>query len=243
MSPLTLSSLRQKPKTAVMVLNPRRIPYCMAALQALQAPKLWLSFMTEIEAAREIGRAIEGTAFDRYVLISDDCEPTQAALDAVLAMHDEGHPVVTGYSNFDAVRDEATGAYTAKLPFVNLCTNRLDPPPPGAHSYVFMTRAEVDAMPDAPIATTFTGLSFTCMSRDMWLQFPARTASSGGQMDYQLSHDLQRREVPIVAAKGGFVWHCKDEFGVYPDKAPEKALLVGVEPSAVTWTDLDRVSL
>ena len=248
MTPLSLSSLQQpepevappKPSTALLILNPRDIPYCMSALRALDIPKCWLSYMPEAHAALEANKAIRNTNFDRYVVISDDCEPQQAALDAVLALADY-HPgeVVTGYSNFDAHRDPDTGIYTAKLPFVNLTTNRLDPPPPGAHSYAFMTREEAERRFIAgPFLTTFTGLSFTCMSRDLWLRFPLHVTTAGGQMDYQLSWELQEEGVPIWAAPGGFAWHCKDEFGVYPDKLPEKQLLIGERPAAVTWTDL-----
>lgn len=224
--------------TALIILNPRAIPYCISALEALDIPKVWLSYMVEVEAARQANKAIEATSFDRYVVISDDCEPTQEALDLVLALHDEGHPVVTGYSNFDAHRDE-DGVYTAKLPYVNLCAPRvLPPPPPTLEAYgLFMTRAQVDVMSD-PILTAFAGLSFTLMSRDMWLKFPLHPTMTGGQMDYQLSWQLQEAHIPIVAAPGAFVWHCKDEFGIYPDRLPEKQLLIGQRPAAVTWTDL-----
>lgn len=215
--------------TALMILNPREIPYCMKALRSLRVPKFWASYMYEPQAALAVNKAILDSNFDRYVLISDDCEPTQEALDKVLALHDDGIDVATGYSNFDAY-----------LPFVNLCWNALEPPPPGLYSYGFFTRAEIDTMIDGVgIPTTFTGLSFTCMSRDMWLRFPLHVTSAGGQMDYQLSWELQEAGVPIYAAPGAFVLHHKDKYGVYPDSSPEKQLLVGVRPAAMTWTDLD----
>jgi hypothetical protein len=213
---------------ALLILNPRDIPYCMDALRALDVPKLWLSYMPEPQAALMANKAIRGTTFDRYVVISDDCEPTQDALDRVLSVHDTGlHDAVTGYSNFDA-----------HLPFVNLCTAALPPPPPTIASYGrFMVRSEADAYP-APFPTTFTGLSFTCMSRDLWLRFPLHCTEAGGQMDYQLSWELQTVGLRIAAAPGAFVLHHKDRFGVYPDASPEKQLLVGQRPAAVTWTDL-----
>jgi hypothetical protein len=228
--------------TALGILNPRDIPYCMSALRALAVPKVWLSYMIEKDAARAFNEAVQASDYDRYVLISDDCEPTQAGLDAVLALHDEGYPVATGYSNFDTVR-QSDGSYVDKAPWVNLCwPGPLRPPPPGLSHYRFMMRSEVNAMPDGePIVTAFTGLSFTCMSREMWLRFPATPClATGGQMDYQLSYDLQQLDVPIVAAKGGFVQHVKDEWGVWPDKMPEKQLLVGLREPAVTWTDEEQ---
>lgn len=215
--------------TALMVLNPRDIPYCMDALRALDVPACWVSYVPEVEAARLINEQIRLTDYDRYVVISDDCEPTQEALDLVLELHDANpDKCVTGYSNFDKY-----------LPFVNLCWNRLHPPPPHMDSYRFLTRMEVDEI-GITTATTFAGLSFTCMSRELWLRFPLHTTVWGGQMDYQLSYELQEAKVKILAAYGAFVRHHKDKFGVYPDKSPEKQLLVGVREPTVTWTRVEQ---
>lgn len=214
--------------TALMVLNPRDIPYCMEALRSLDVPTCWVSYVPEPEAARRINMQIEATNYDRYVVISDDCEPTQEALDAVLALHDE-HPdkCVTGYSNFDR-----------HLPWVNLCWNRLHPPPPDKlDSYRFMRRIEVDLKTE-PIRSTFAGLSFTCMTRDLWLRFPLHCTAWGGQMDYQLSYELQGAGLKILGAPGAFVQHHKDRFGVYPDASPEKQLFVGIRKPELTWTGL-----
>jgi hypothetical protein len=223
-----------------MVLNPRDIPYCMTALRGLDVPTCWASYINEPAAAMAINEQVAATDYDRYVVISDDCEPTQGALDRVLALHDK-HPekAVTGWSNFDTTRHQ-DGSYTDKLPFVNLCWNRLRKPPPMPDSYRFMTRVEIEALPPGPISTTFAGLSFTCMTRELWLRFPLHCTSWGGQMDYQLSYDLQGAGVPIVAEPDGFVQHVKDTFGVYPDSSPEKQLLVGVREPAVTWTGVDE---
>lgn len=216
-------------RTAVAVLNPREIPDCMEALRALRVPKLWLSYMFEPQATAAFNREVQRTDFDRYVVIADDCRPTQEALDRVLALHDEGHACVTGYSNFDPF-----------LPFVNLCYLPLPPPPPDYNSYAFYLREQVDQMGPGPIPTTFAGLSFTCMSRDMWLRFPLTCSAAGGQCDYVLSWELQKAKIPIVAAPGAFVWHVKDKFGVYPDASPEKRLLIGEREPAATWTDLEK---
>ena len=216
-------------KTAIMVLNPRDIPYCMTALRSLGHPTCWVSYVPEPDAADIINRAIQDTDFDRYTIISDDCEPTREALELVLELHDQ-YPsyCATGYCNFDK-----------ELPWVNLCWNRLKPPPPYMDSYRFFTRKDVDDFPSDVISTSFTGLSFTTMTRDLWLRFPLKVTSWGGQMDYQLSYELQDAGVPVVARKGAFIQHHKDKFGVYPDASPEKQLLVGVRPPAVTWTNIE----
>jgi hypothetical protein len=57
----------------------------------------------------------------------------------------------------------------------------------------------------------------------------------GGQMDYDLSYRLGVDGVPIVAPPDGFCRHLK-EIANMPDKNPEKRLLVGERPPAVTWT-------
>jgi hypothetical protein len=218
--------------TALMVLNPRDIPYCMEALRSLNVPTCWVSYVPEPKAADVVNEQIASTNFDRYVVISDDCQPEQDALDRVLKVHDENPEMcVTGYSNFDR-----------ELPWVNLCWNRLRPPPPFMQSYRFMSQAEVDRMiaenPTHAIETSFVGLSFTCMTRELWLRFPLRVTSFGGQMDYQLSYELQEAGVSKLAAPGAFVLHHKDKFGVYPDSSPEKQLLVGVRKPSVAWTNV-----
>ena len=214
------------PSTALLVLNPRDIPECMAAIRALDVPKCFVSYVPEIVAAARINSVIATGDYDRYVLLSDDTVPTQDALDAVLATHDEGHPAVTGYCNLDQV-----------LPFVNLCWNRLVPPPPTADDYHMLTRREVeDAAPLAP--TTFAGLSLTLMAREMWQRFPLRVTEYGGQMDYVLSWELQQACVPIVAPTAGFIHHVKERWNMF-DTAPEKQLLIGRRPAAVTWEGVE----
>lgn len=218
--------------TAVMVLNPRDIPYCMTALRSLGYPTCWASYMPEPEAAQHVNNQIALTNYDRYTIISDDAEPTREALDLVLGLHDE-YPehCVTGYCNFDKV-----------LPYVNLCWNKLKPPPPQMDSYRFMKRVEVEALPAKTVQTSFTGLSFTTMTRDLWLQFPLHCTSYGGQMDYQLSYELQTAKVPVIAHRDAFILHHKDKFGVYPDASPEKQLLIDVRPRAVTWTNVQEAA-
>lgn len=216
--------------TAVMILNPRDIPYCMTALASLGYPTCWASYMREPEAAVKINEQIAETSYDRYTVISDDCEPTREALDMVLALHDQNpEKCATGYCNFDKY-----------LPYVNLCWNKLRPPPPQMDSYRFLKRAEVVALEDEVLTTSFTGLSFTTMTRDLWLRFPLHCTSYGGQMDYQLSYELQEAQVPVIAHRDAFVLHHKDKFGVYPDASPEKKLLVDIRPPSVSWTNVEE---
>lgn len=227
--------LGKRDDTALLILNPRRIPECIEALEGLDVPKCWLSYMPEVKAAACANRAIQETSYARYVVISDDTVPTQDVLDVVLDLHDL-HPeaCVTGYCNLDS-----------HLPFVNLTWAPLHPPPPTVGAYKFSTRREADEgrtpfCLDGVITSTFAGLSLTVMTREMWLRFPLRCTEYGGQMDYQLSWELQEAGLPIYAPVGAFVRHVKETWNEF-DKSPEKLLLVGARPPAVTWTDVRAV--
>lgn len=215
---------------ALLVLNPRRIPECVEAIEGLDVPTCWLSYMTEAQAAKAANEQIALTDYDRYLVLSDDTIPTQKALDAVLALADEGHPVVTGYCNLD----ESEHADT-----VNLTTNRLRPPPvPDSSYYHLMTRQQAEAHGPA-IPTTFAGLALTLLTRDLWLDHPLRVSPiSGGQMDYMLSYSLAQAGVPIVAANGGYIRHVKERWN-HQDRNPEKRLLVGIEPAAISWAGVE----
>lgn len=208
---------------ALFILNPREIPACIASIEALDVPKCWLSYMTEVHAAEHINAMIRHSPYDRYLLLSDDTIVSQGALDKVLELHGEGAAVATGYSNLDQL-----------LPSVNLSTNTLPAPPPRESSYELRTQAEVDAI-DGPFRTTFAGFSLTCMSRDMWLKYPVEPTILGGQMDYQLSYRLGCDQVPIITHRDARIEHVKENV-LYPDQAPEKRSLVHARPPSIRWS-------
>ena len=210
---------------ALIVLNPRQIPACIQAIQALTIDTCWLTNMTEPQAAKAANEQINATSYDRYILLSDDTLPTQAALDLITQAADQGHPAVTGYCNLDEHDN---------LDIVNLTTNQLPPPPPQVSSYQLMTRQQAEQQ--APlIPTTFAGLSLTLLTRDLWLKHPLHVSAHGGQMDYVLSYSLAQAGIPIVAPAGAYVHHVKERWN-HLDRNPEKRLLVGVEPASITWT-------
>lgn len=215
---------------ALLVLNPRHIPQCIEAIKALDIDTCWLTNMSEPQAAAAANEQITATNYARYLVLSDDTVPTQQALDAVLALADEGHPVVTGYCNLDE-SDHGD--------MVNLTTNALRPPPvPDSSYYHLMTRAQAEGYADV-IPTTFAGLALTLMPRDLWLAHPLTPCpASGGQMDYMLSYRLGRAGIPIVAPVGAYVHHVKERWN-FPDRNPEKRLLVGIEPPSVRWSTVE----
>ena len=212
---------------ALLVLNPRQIPECIEAIQALGIPTCWISNMNETDAAQALNQAVHSTdMIDRYIVLSDDTVPTREALDLV---RNVDAPAVTGYCNLD------TGEYAD---IVNLTTNPLPPPPATGPSYHFMTRTQVEQHHQPTIPTTFAGLALTMMPRPYWQQFPFQVDPiTGGQMDYDLSYRLQSAGIPIVAAVGAYVHHVKETW-CRLDKNPAKRLLVGIEPPSVTWTNL-----
>lgn len=211
-----------------MVLNPREIPECMKALRGLDLPTAWCSYMPEIVVVEAINRVIRETDFDRYVVVSDDVVPTREALDAILRVHDTGTPCVTGYCNLDS-----------QMPFVNLTWGPLHAPPPTMGAYNFYTKREIQGRKEEVVRTTFAGLALTVMDRELWKQFPLRCTVLGGQMDYQLSWELQRAGVRIVAPRDSFVLHVKEEWNVM-DKNPAKRLLIGERPPSITWPGQDE---
>jgi hypothetical protein len=217
---------------ALFVLNPRHIPVCIDAIEALNIPTCWISYMDEERAANAINEQIRLHSFDSYVILSDDCIPTQDALDAVLGWQEhKTNTVVTGYCNLDE------GMYSD---VVNLTVNTLPPPPSQQNSYHLMTRKQVEDQDWPTVATTFAGLSLTAASREIWLKHPLQVdPTTKGQMDYDLCYRLAQSGIPIVAAVGAYVHHVKERW-CFMDQNPEKRLLVGEKQPQVRWTKLPR---
>jgi GT2 family glycosyltransferase len=75
----------------------------------------------------------------------------------------------------------------------------------------------------------------TCMSREMWREFPFGcfgTGSRGYSSDFHLSRRLRDAGVPMVAARDGYVTHVKEQWNKL-DRGEGRQLLVGVEPADV----------
>jgi hypothetical protein len=210
-------------KSLLMILNPRRIPDCMTAIEALDIDKCWFSAMTEVDLIPHLNQMIQDTNYDRYLIVSDDCIPTQSALDKVLWLHDTYDTVSTGYCNLDA-----TSLY------VNLTRNVLPEPPPQVESYDLLLQGEVDKESD-PFHTTFSGFVFTCMRRAEWLQYPMMVSEAGAQTDYTLSYRLQQSGIKIITHKDTFVYHVKETWNTH-DKAREKRMMIGELEPSIYWS-------
>ena len=209
------------------VMNPRRIPECIASLEALDVRKAWLSNYTEWELQEVIHALVldRQVPFTHLLLVADDCIVTQQALDAVLELAQE-HPVATGYCRLDWSH-----------PLVNITKRPLHGHKPVVGAYDFYTLEEVQEWTEPVVPTGFVGFALTCMSRSMWSEFPFGAFGGAHQAwssDFHLSMRLRDAGVPMVAAREGLVGHLKREWNKL-DKTPGRELLVGKEPAGVRF--------
>ena len=213
-------------KPLLLILNPRRIPECVAAIKALPIDKVWLCNYTESELAGVIPGVLAACDHDLIGVLSDDTQPTPEALAAVLALADIGE-VVTGYCNLDDASE-----------LVNLSSKPLTGCTPREGIYTFPTRAQVEAALGPAVRTYFAGHCLTFMWRELWDRFPfaCHGGPPGYASDLMVSWLLQEADLPIYAAREGFVRHVKARWN-YIDETPGRSLLIGKEPSAIVWEE------
>lgn len=231
-------------KPLLMVMRPRDIPRCIAAIGGLDIDKVWFEYMTEAMIVGVMPDAIgmaKRAGYTHALLLSDDTVPTQAALDLVLGLSaieclaGRGpHPrlVTTAYCNLDASKPEVN---LTKRPFTILTQSY-------GSDYAFYTREEVVEYRSPFIATWFTGACLSCMPIDLWETYPFEVLGGPGHpgygSDWKLSVRLQRDHVPILAPKHAFIEHVKEVWN-QRDQSSEKRLLIGERPAGVRW-DTER---
>ena len=209
----------------LVVMNPRRIPQCMAAIEQLPIDKLWLRDMSEAQIADWWPRIMDAAdGYQRLIMVGDDSCPRWHALDTVLGLHEhQPDSAITGYSNLSAVDYR-----------VNLTKSPLrgDPSP---DAYDLYTLQDIQEHPHMLVRTWLTGLTLLCMDTGMWERFPfdvyGRDAG-GFASDYHLSVRLDQAGLEMWAARDAFVWHVKERWNE-GDQAPEKQLLVGKNDPAL----------
>lgn len=206
----------------LVILNPRVIDECMAAFKKLDIDLLWLRNYSEkgVEDRWPVLLDQYGD-YDRWIIAGDDSICRQHAVDAVLALSDEGHPIVTGWSNL-ASEDMRS----------NLCKSPLRGDYPTTLSYDLYSCAEVFTWREPWLPTTLTGYTLAAASVDFWREYPFKVygGEPGYGSDYHLSKRLEYDGIPIVAARDAFCWHVKERWS-QTDQEPRKRLLVGIEPS------------
>lgn len=203
----------------LMIPNPRRIPACMDAFNALDTDIAWLTGMAAREIPYWVNQIIDETDYAAYVVCADDCIVPQQALDAVIALLDAGHPAVTGWCRLDRTHDLA-----------NICDAPIVGDAPAESAYPFYRADDVLGYPDEVVPTHFMGMALTGMTRAMWKKYPHGCLPNGTASDWHLSIRLRDDGVPMVAARSGFVDHVKETWN-RSDRAPENRILVGhVDP-------------
>jgi hypothetical protein len=198
----------------LVILNPRQIPQCLDAFAALDIRKAFVTGYTERGLVDVLPDVFQRDDFTHFVMISDDGVVRQDALDAVLRIAEHA-PVATGWCNLDAI--EAN---------VNLTRSPAPDGPPLISSYDLYHFSEVLGYPTPEVPTYFTGMCLTAMSRDMWLKYPFEVFPEGNASDLRLSQRLVADDVPILAAREGFIYHVKETWN-QSDTAAEKQLLIG----------------
>jgi GT2 family glycosyltransferase len=185
-------------KPLLMIMNPRKIPVCMKALESLEIDKVWLKHYSERELVQVIADVIASTDHDVIGLLSDDTIPDQKALDLILKAF-EPSSVYTGYCNMDEGKEEVN---LSRQPLVIQDNASLE-------CYDFPTKAEVDSHKGL-YPSWFTGFAMTFMSREMWLKYPFDCVGDPGyQSDYRLSCRLQEDGVKIWAVPKAFMPHLR----------------------------------
>ena len=185
-------------KPLLMIMNPRKIPVCMDALEALDIDKVWMKHYTERELIKVIAEIVESTDHDVIGLLSDDTIPPQSSLDLILDAF-EPTSVYTGYCNMEENTPEVN---LSDKPLIIKDRATVD-------CYSFPMRTEVDAH-EGLYPSYFTGFAMTFMSREMWLKYPFDCIGDPGyQSDYSLSCRLQNDSVNIWAVPGAFMPHLK----------------------------------
>lgn len=199
----------------LLVLNPRRIPECIEAIERLDIDRAWLTGYTEPQLEEAIPDVLAATDHDPILVLSDDTIPTQQALDAVLTLWERKRQpaVATGFCNLDVTSQ-----------YVNLTRRPFGSWHSTTDAYDFYTQAEIgDSL--LPVRSWFTGMCLTCMSRDLWERFPFQTYE-GRSSDFMLSRRLQHDNIPILAPTEAMVWHVKERWNLI-DQAPDKRLHLG----------------
>lgn len=204
------------------IMNARNIPECIASYRDLDIDLAWMSGYTDAQLGGVHQGIVESTDYDAYIVVSDDCIVTQAALDAVLELLEAGHPAATGWCKLHTTSEDA-----------NLCDAPLIGDLPTKDAYPFFTVRDVLEHPDAAIPTHFMGFALTGMTRELWKRFPygayTEIRRTGYSSDFHLCVRLRDAGVPMVAARDGYVEHLK----VAGRKPRTHRLLIGRMPREV----------
>lgn len=199
------------------IMNARAIPECLASYEKLNIDLAWMSGFTDAQLGPVHRAIVASTDYDAYLVVSDDCIVTQAALDAVLQALEAGHPAATGWCKLHTRSQDA-----------NLCRRPLIGDTPNRNAYPFYKARQVRSDPRAIIPTHFMGFALTGMTRELWERFPygafTEIRETGYASDFHLCIRLRDAGIPMVAARAGYVEHLKE---ITRAKPASHRLLIG----------------
>lgn len=209
---------------ALVVMNPRRIPEVLDALDALVGVDVcYLTGFTELELMKPMSEALVSRPI--AAIVADDVVVTQKALDNVLAFARENPSAcTTGYCNLAETEDRAD--------FANVCSLPLADAQPNAYSYHFIRLQDLAHRGPRPV--TFAGMCLTTMHKAMWDRFPFAVYTdghTGWASDYHLSYRLGQAGIPIWAV-GPSCRHLKTVWN-QRDRSPERRLHLGAR--TISW--------
>jgi hypothetical protein len=187
----------------------REIPSCIKALSALRVPKIWFRAYDMKQLETQIPEAIRSTDFDNYIIISDDTEPTQRALDLVR----------NTLQNYVAASGWSLVSPGSRLTNVSLKPLRGTTPGPFSIDY-----ATVDAvMRQQPVFRAyFAGFSLTGLRKFLWERYPYQPYDWVGRpyrkdvpkeiarywaSDYNECKRLQEGRVELMVHREAYVEH------------------------------------
>lgn len=211
----------------LVVTHPRRIPECVDAFRVLTCDVAYISGMHMPAVCRSMAAIVDEGGYDAYLVCADDCVVTQAAVNAVVDVLEDGHPAATGWCRLDRGHG-----------LVNLTRGPLTGDHPVEEAYDFYPYREVADHPREIVPTGFMGMALTGMAAAMWRTFPLSCFEDhegrGWSSDFRLSTQLRDARVEMVAARGGYVDHVKERW-MMADRAPSARLLIGDIPQEVIW--------
>ncbi len=208
-------------KPVLAVLNVRKIPEVLAALDALSIDKVLIRGYTERQIAdsvwtEQVMPAVKARGYTHLSLISDDAIIPPHSLELVLR-HANAHPqrVTTGWCNQDFTDDK-----------VALSTEPLTDEIPKPHSYTLPSWRDV-LMGDEVQQTYFTGFVLTTCTVQMWERYPYMAYGPDGfAADYHMSQRLHRDGRQIDVLRDAFCLHLRETRTGSPSY-PERRVLVG----------------
>lgn len=216
-------------KPVLAVLNVRRIPQVLLALEALPIDKVLIRGYTERQIAdhvwtEQVMPQVKARGFTHLSIISDDAVVPPHSLQLVLE-HAGQHPdrVTTAWCNQDMTDDR-----------VALSTQPLTDETPRPSSYTLPTWRDV-LMGREVQPTYFSGFCLTTCTTEMWDRYPYQAyGTEGFAADYNMSQRLHQDGVPIDVLRDAFVLHLRENRGGSPSH-PERQVLVGQMKPDVQW--------